>query len=191
MLSPAARLLAITAFVALTTFNPSAEAAKRRNLRPRSAARPVTTVAASIHLQVPATASDADGTALRSALQQACLGDIQHTTGLSARDTDQLPAGTYSSISIKVSDGQVGRDAAVVLDRVTAPVTAAIRQWIRAPLVSALAGQPYSFRATATALTATPQVSIQNKPGWATFDTSSGTLYGTPLTPMSASTATS
>jgi hypothetical protein len=49
------------------------------------------------------------------------------------------------------------------------------------PVVSATAGQPYSFRPTATdadgdALT----FSITNKPVWATFDSTNGTLYGTP-----------
>jgi hypothetical protein len=49
------------------------------------------------------------------------------------------------------------------------------------PAVSAQAGQPYSFRASATDPDGNPlKFSIQNKPGWATFDTSTGTLYGTP-----------
>jgi hypothetical protein len=49
------------------------------------------------------------------------------------------------------------------------------------PVVSAQAGQPYSFRANATDPDGNPlRFSIQNKPDWATFDTSTGTLYGTP-----------
>jgi hypothetical protein len=49
------------------------------------------------------------------------------------------------------------------------------------PSVSAQVGQPYSFRASATDPDGNPlKFSIQNKPGWATFDTSTGTLYGTP-----------
>ena len=47
--------------------------------------------------------------------------------------------------------------------------------------MSVQAGQPYSFRATATDSDGDPLTfSIQNKPVWATFDTSTGTLYGTP-----------
>ena len=47
--------------------------------------------------------------------------------------------------------------------------------------MSVQAGQPYSFRATATDSDGDPLTfSIQNKPVWARFVTSTGTLYGTP-----------
>jgi hypothetical protein len=48
-------------------------------------------------------------------------------------------------------------------------------------VTSAKVGQPYSFKPTAEDADGDPLTfSIQNKPAWATFDTSDGTLYGTP-----------
>jgi hypothetical protein len=48
-------------------------------------------------------------------------------------------------------------------------------------MASAAAGSPYSFRPAASDADGNPLTfSIANKPSWATFDISTGTLYGTP-----------
>lgn len=183
MLSHAARLLAITAFVALTTFTTSAEAAKRRNFAPTISGTPVTTVVAASTYSFQPTASDADGNALTfSIANKPAWATFSSSTGLLHGTPTSSQAGTYSSISIKVSDGKWVATLPSFAITVTTPVTASNPPVITgAPVVSALAGQPYSFRANATDSDGNPlKFSIQNKPGWATFDTSTGTLYGTP-----------
>lgn len=183
MLSHAPRLLAVTALVALTTFATSAEAAKRRNFAPTISGTPVTTVVAASTYSFQPTAYDADGNALTfSIANKPAWATFSGTTGLLRGTPSGSDAGTYSSISIKVSDGKRVATLPSFSITVTTPVTANNPPVITgSPVVSAQAGQPYSFRASATDPDGNPvKFSIQNKPGWATFDTSTGTLYGTP-----------
>lgn len=183
MLSHAARLLAITAFVALTTFTTSAEAAKRRNFAPTIGGTPVTAVVAASTYSFQPTASDADSNALTfSIANKPAWATFSSTTGLLHGTPTSSQAGTYSSISIKVSDGKWSATLSSFSITVTTPVRTSNPPVITgSPAVSAQAGQPYSFRASATDPDGNPlKFSIQNKPGWATFDTSTGTLYGTP-----------
>lgn len=183
MLSHAARLLALTAFVALTTFTTSADAAKRRNFAPTISGTPVTAVTAATSYSFQPTASDADGNALTfSIANKPAWATFSSATGLLHGTPTSSQAGTYSSISIKVSDGKWVATLPSFSITVTSLVTASNPPVITgSPSVSAQAGQPYSFRASATDPDGNPlKFSIQNKPGWATFDTSTGTLYGTP-----------
>ncbi len=183
MLSPAARLLAITAFVALTTFATSAEAAKRRNFAPTISGTPVSTVVAASTYSFQPTAHDTDGNALTfSIANKPTWATFSSTTGLLHGTPSDSQVGTYSSISIKVSDGKWVATLPSFSITVTTLVTVSNPPVITgSPSVSAQAGQPYSFRATATDPDGSPlEFSIQNKPSWATFDTSTGTLYGTP-----------
>jgi len=183
MLSHAARLLAITALVALTTFTTPAEAAKRRNFAPTISGTPVTSVAAASTYSFQPNTYDANGDALTfSIANKPVWATFSSTTGRLAGTPTSSQAGTYGSISIKVSDGKWSATLSSFSITVTAPVTTSNPPVITgAPAVSAQAGQPYSFRASATDPDGNPlKFSIQNKPGWATFDTSTGTLYGTP-----------
>jgi hypothetical protein len=183
MLSPAARLLAITAFVALTTFSTSAEAAKRRNFAPTISGTPVTTVVAASAYSFQPVAQDADGNTLTfSIANKPAWATFSSATGLLQGTPTSSQVGTYSSISIKVSDGKWVATLPSFSITVKAPATASNPPVITgSPSVSAQVGQPYSFRASATDPDGNPlKFSIQNKPGWATFDTSTGTLYGTP-----------
>ena len=183
MLSHAARLLAITALVALTTFTTPAEAAKRRNFAPTISGTPVTSVAAASTYSFQPNAYDANGDALTfSIANKPAWATFSSTTGRLTGTPSSSQAGTYSSISIKVSDGKWSATLSSFSITVTTPVTTSSPPVITgSPAVSAQAGQPYSFRASATDPDGNPlKFSIQNKPGWATFDTSTGTLYGTP-----------
>jgi hypothetical protein len=88
-------------------------------------------------------------------------------------------AGNFSGVVISVSDGDstvsLPAFGITVLARNRAPVISG------APMASAAAGSPYSFRPAASDADGNPLTfSIANKPSWATFDTSTGTLYGTP-----------
>jgi hypothetical protein len=50
------------------------------------------------------------------------------------------------------------------------------------PAMSVVAGTAYSFQPTATPTTPAVTFSIENQPSWASFDTTTGTLSGTPTT---------
>jgi hypothetical protein len=95
-------------------------------------------------------------------------------------------AGTFANIRISVSDGRRTRSLSAFTITVapagsTAPVANKPPTITGTPVTSAKAGQPYSFKATAQDADGDPLTfSIQNKPVWATFDASNGTLYGTP-----------
>jgi Putative Ig domain len=126
---------------------------------------------------------DANGDALTfSIANKPVWATFSSSTGLLTGTPSSSQAGTYGSISIKVSDGKWSATLSSFSITVTTPVTTSSPPVITgSPAVSAQAGQPYSFRASATDPDGNPlKFSIQNKPGWATFDTSTGTLYGTP-----------
>ena len=95
-------------------------------------------------------------------------------------------AGTFSNIRISVSDGKRTKSLPAFTITVapassTAPVVNRPPTITGTPVTSARAGQPYSFRPTAQDADGDPLTfSIQNRPAWATFDASNGTLYGTP-----------
>ncbi len=152
-------------------------------MRPRSAARRSPPSSRHSTYSFQPTAYDADGNALTfSIANKPAWATFSSTTGLLHGTPTSSQAGTYSSISIKVSDGKWVATLPSFSITVTTPVTASNPPVITgSPSVSAQAGQPYSFRASATDSDGNPlKFSIQNKPGWATFDTSTGTLYGTP-----------
>jgi hypothetical protein len=183
MLSHATRLLAITALIALTTFATPAEAAKRRSQAPTISGTPVTTVVAASTYSFQPSAYDANGDALSfSIANKPIWATFSSTTGRLSGTPSSTQVGTYGSISIKVSDGKWVATLPSFSITVTAPVTVNNPPVITgSPAVSAQAGQPYSFRASASDLDGNPLTfSIQNKPTWATFDASTGTLYGTP-----------
>ncbi len=80
---------------------------------------------------------------------------------------------------ISVSDGSASASLAAFTITVQAANTPPVISGT--PVTSATAGQPYSFKPTAQDANGDPLTfSIQNKPTWATFDTTNGTLYGTP-----------
>ena len=88
-------------------------------------------------------------------------------------------AATHSNIVISVSDGAATATLAAFSIAVQAgnrpPVISGI------PATSAIVGQPYSFKPTAVDADGDSMTfGITNKPAWATFDSSNGTLYGTP-----------
>ena len=106
MLSPAARLLAITAFVALTTFNTSAEAAKRRNFAPTISGTPVTTVVAASAYSFQPVAQDAAGNVLMQAVAAGDIGSIA-----AAREVlrSSFPVESYAPRNTSAWDEAYGR----------------------------------------------------------------------------------
>jgi Putative Ig domain/Fibronectin type III domain len=130
-------------------------------------------------------ASDANGQALKySIANKPGWATFSTSTGRLSGTPKSTHIGTYSGIVISVSDGIATTSLPSFALKVA---TATSGTTNRAPVISgtpvtrAAKDQPYSFRPTVTDADGDPLTfSIANKPAWASFDTSSGTLYGTP-----------
>jgi hypothetical protein len=124
------------------------------------------------------TASDPEGKPLTFTIaNKPAWGSFSTSTGrLSGTPTS---AGTHTSIAIAVSDGTA--TATLAAFSITVGSTNRVPVITGTPVTAAKAGQPYSFKPTAQDPDGDPLTfSITNKPAWATFDASTGTLYGTP-----------
>lgn len=127
------------------------------------------------------TSSDANGDTLSYSIHNLpSWGNFSYSTGgLYGKPTK---AGTWSDISIYVSDGKVTTKLPTFSITVKASTTANTAPKIGGtPLTAVNAGKAYSFTPSASdangnALT----FSIANKPSWAAFSTSTGKISGTP-----------
>ena len=93
--------------------------------------------------------------------------------------------GVYSNIVITVTDGPQTASLAPFSISVTSPVTTTATLDVASisgqPAPSVNVGSTYSFTPTATDSAGKPLTfSIQNQPSWASFNTSTGQLSGTP-----------
>jgi hypothetical protein len=160
------------------------------NHPPTISGTPATSVVAGNSYAFAPTASDQDGDPLTFSIQnKPTWATFSTSTGKLSGTPSSSQVGTYSNIIIAVSDGQ----ATTSLPAFTITVTAAPSS---APTISgtprttATAGSPYSFQPTAGGASgSTLTFSIQNKPTWATFNTSSGLLSGTPAASDAATTS--
>jgi hypothetical protein len=186
MLSNLPKLMAACAIVSFTQILtvPAADAAVRLlNRAPTISGVPASSVVAGSAYAFQPTAYDADGQTLKFTIANKPLwATFSSTTGRLSGTPSSAYVGTYSSITITVSDGRAKATLAPFSISVTAPVPANRAPTISgSPVVAAEAGQAYAFRPTAADADGdTLTYSIQNKPVWATFDATSGTLYGTP-----------
>jgi hypothetical protein len=132
------------------------------------------------------TASDPEGQALTFRItNKPAWATFSTSTGRLRGTPTSTQVGTYSNIVIAVSDGttSVSLPAFSIAVNSTATVAPANRAPVISgtPVTSATVGQPYSFRPTVYDADGDPLTfRITNKPAWATFDSSNGTLYGTP-----------
>ncbi len=89
--------------------------------------------------------------------------------------------GTHSNIVIRVSDGR--NSANLPAFRITVSSNGGAPTISGTPVRTATVGSPYAFRPSASDPDGGPQplaFAIANRPAWATFDSATGTLYGTP-----------
>jgi hypothetical protein len=158
------------------------------SVAPVIAGAPATAVSAGQSYVFQPSASDAAGKALTFAIVNGpSWATFSTSTGELSGRPSSAQVGTYSNITIAVSDGTstaslssfaivVTPSASVVTPSASdTPVISGI------PATSVVAGQAYSFQPTATdpaskALT----FSIAHVPSWATFSTTTGQLSGTP-----------
>lgn len=149
------------------------------NRAPTISGTPSTTASVGAAYSFQPSASDADGDTLGySIANRPSWATFSTTTGrLSGTPT---ATGTFSNIVIKVSDGKSTASLPAFSINVTNTAN-------RAPVISGTpaqsvnAGSAYSFRPSASDADGnTLTYSIANRPGWATFSTSTGQLSGTP-----------
>jgi autotransporter-associated beta strand protein len=151
------------------------------NRAPVISGSPATTVVQGVAYSFVPTASDADGqTLIFSISNKPGWASFSSRTGALTGIPSVDDIGTVSDIVIRVSDGTASTSLAsfsiTVLPANQTPVISGT------PSASADVGKLYSFTPTATDADAdtTLTFSISNKPGWASFSTSTGNLSGTP-----------
>ena len=163
------------------TFAHSAYAA---NVAPKITGTPRAAVTAGYYYSFTPTASDANGDKLSFG-----VGGLPRWASFDRR-TGHLygrpgagDVGKSRAISIAVSDGLLTRNLPVFTITVRAASTANAAPKISgSPPTSATAGSVYYFKPNAVDPEgATLKFSVLNKPAWATFDTATGRLRGTPV----------
>jgi hypothetical protein len=143
---------------------------------------PMTSVEAGTAYTFVPTASDPDGDALLFAIAgQPSWAAFDTRTGRLSGTPPTGTTGAFSNVRISVSDGPNTATLAVFSITVTAPTTNRPPTISGSPPTSATQGTLYTFTPTASdpdgnSLT----FSIANRPTWATFNSTNGTLQGTP-----------
>lgn len=151
------------------------------NHPPTISGTPATSVVAGNSYAFQPQASDADGDTLTFSVQnRPAWATFDSTRGRLSGTPANTQVGQYTNIVITVSDGK----ASVAMSPFTITVSAAPNTAPTIsgqPVTSINVGSTYSFKPTASGSSgATLTFSIQNKPAWANFVTSSGALTGTP-----------
>ncbi len=160
------------------------------NLPPIISGTPMTTVVAGSNYTFTPTAADPNGDALTfSASNLPAWASINATTGAISGTPAEANVGMSGMITVEVSDAQ----AVAQLPGFRIQVASAINNpppgggnsaptITGTPATTATVGQTYSFMPTGDdADDDTLTFSIQNRPSWATFSTSTGELRGTPI----------
>jgi hypothetical protein len=125
--------------------------------------------------------SDPDGNTLAYSIQnQPSWATFSQSTGRLTGTPQAAHVGTSARITISVSDGTASASLPSFTIQVNAPANRA-PTISGSPLASVLALVGYAFQPSATDADGDPLTfSIQNRPAWATFSTSTGRLSGTP-----------
>ena len=151
------------------------------NTAPSISGSPATTVVQGIAYSFVPSASDADGQPLTFSISnQPAWASFSATTGALSGVPGAADVGTTSGIVISVSDGiesaALGPFSITVQSANKPPVIGG------SPETSVKSGALYSFTPTASDpdVGAVLTFSISNKPAWASFSASTGTLSGTP-----------
>jgi len=152
-------------------------------LPPVISGMPVTAITSGQAYAFQPVAVDAAGNPLTFAITNCPVwATFSTATGRLSGTPTAAQAGTYSSITVRASDGTLSATLAPFQIVVTA-ATPDMPDINGTPTATVVAGQAYSFQPTATdpagkALT----FSITHPPVWATFSSATGKLSGTPST---------
>jgi len=167
-----------TTSASLSAFNLQVVQTAPANRPPVISGSPGTTAMVGTAYVFRPTASDPDGNALRFSIQGTPRwATFSATTGRLSGTPASGDVGTSATVTISVTDNV----ATVSLPSFTIQVPNRAPTISGSPAGSVNVGAAYAFQPTASdpdgnALT----FSIANKPGWATFSTSTGRLSGTP-----------
>jgi hypothetical protein len=151
------------------------------NRAPTITGTPATTVTAGNSYAFNPVGSDADGNTLTYSIQNLpSWATFSATSGRLSGRPASANVGTSARITISVTDGT----ATASLPSFTIQVVAQANRAPTisgSPLLSINVGIPYSFQPSAADADGnTLTFSIQNRPAWATFNTATGQLSGTP-----------
>lgn len=153
------------------------------NRPPTISGTPATTATVGTAYSFRPTASDPDGNTLTFAVQnKPSWATFSASSGALSGTPTSAQTGTYTNITISVSDGKVSASLAPFTLIVAAAPAASPPTITGTPSSSVTVGSTYSFTPTAKSPTGgTLTFSIQQKPSWASFDATTGTLSGTPI----------
>jgi len=151
------------------------------NRAPTITGTPATTVTAGSAYTFSPVGSDPDGNTLTYSIQnRPTWATFSTTTGRLSGTPTSANVGTSARITITVSDGTATASLPSFTIQVVAPANRA-PTISGTPLLSINVLSPYSFQPSASDADGnTLTFSIQNRPAWATFNTSTGRLSGTP-----------
>ncbi len=151
------------------------------NIPPSISGSPSTSVIAGQSYAFVPAASDADGDRLTFGVTgKPVWASFDAATGRLSGTPGTNHVGTTSNIVISVSDGQASA-ALPAFDIEVAAIPNRAPTITGTPATSVSSGQPYSFAPAATDPDGDVLLfSIQNRPAWATFTSSTGRLAGTP-----------
>jgi hypothetical protein len=183
--------IALTAMLTSTALPASAGYRKRprtstTNTAPLISGTPSTSVQATATYTFTPTASDAQNNRLTFSISsKPAWASFSSSTGRLTGSPAAAQVGTYSNITIRVSDGYLSRSLPAFSITVTAAPGATPTRSAPvisgAPSTSITAGSAYSFTPRASDADGDPLAfSIANKPAWAAFSTATGALTGTP-----------
>ncbi|HEY5761360.1 MAG TPA: putative Ig domain-containing protein [Steroidobacter sp.] len=149
------------------------------NRAPTISGTPATSVGAGANYSFRPTASDPDGNSISFSIQNA-PGWAQFSTATGQLSGTPTAAGTFSNIRITVTDGNLSASLPAFAIAVTGAANRA-PTITGTPATTVQSGVTYSFQPTGNDPDGnTLTYSIANRPSWATFNTSTGRLSGTP-----------
>jgi hypothetical protein len=174
---------ASAALAAFTLTVQAASSTPPANSAPTIAGAPSGSVTAGQAYSFQPSASDANGDALTFSISNKPVwASFSSGTGRLTGTPAAANVGTYANIVVSVSDGK----ASAALGAFTISVAAAPNHAPTisgAPGKSVTAGNAYSFQPSAADSDQDSLAfTIQNKPSWASFNTATGSLSGTPAT---------
>ena len=158
------------------------------NQAPSISGSPSTSVVEGDAYTFTPTASDPDGDTLTFSVSgNPSWMNFNASTGQLSGTPGSGDVGMFTNIRISVSDGSLSASLApfavevMADDPMTPPVTNEAPSISGTPPGSVTAGQPFDFTPTASDPDGdTLSFSIQNRPSWLSFNTSSGQISGTP-----------
>jgi hypothetical protein len=161
----------------------SIDVAAAANSTPTISGAPPTSVEAGVAYAFQPSANDANDDPLGFTIQnRPSWATFNTSTGRLSGTPTSAHVGTFSGIVISVSDGRDSASLPAFSIRVNAASNTNDRPTISGtPATSVNVGAAYSFQANGSDADGDSLTySIQNRPAWATFNTSTGRLSGTP-----------